>query len=288
MPIVQKIEPRDFYKNLPSIDHETGDIWRGLPTFGILKKESTSAVVITPACDLSQKKTETINFLPIIPIKEYVYTKAFYPEIWKEISPALGNIGFSSISPPNKFSNPLADEILEAAKSIEKTAKQKTLYQKLKNYHKYITHTENPTKAPAPEIKDIITEKKYNELLKKIVTNALKPDIHFFPADGLALEYSAVPEHSVALFRYSFSIPLEVLDSAQNSQESLWNQDRESLSTHFPVAKHFTNWPINLSTLKDDFLSDLLSRYLGMFIRLGSRDFTDKSIESFIDEIRRS
>lgn len=290
MPTLKKIETKDFYKSLPSLDHETGDIWSGLPTFGIFEGTAISAVAITPACDLSQKKTETITFLPIIAIGEYLYCKSFLQEVWKEISQKLPAIGFGAIAPAHRFCNPPADEILKVIDFLEGNSQHADLYKRLKVYHSYIIYTNKKvmdrTGLARPNISEIIKGKRYDEILKKILTNSFKSDLHFLPAYGSSAEYSAIPEHSVALFRYAFSLPIEILDSAQGSSEAWWPQDRSVIAAELPAANHFGSWPIKLSTVKDDFLSDLLSRYLGMFIRLGARDFTEQSIDSFVKDLR--
>ena len=37
----------DYYELYPSADHQSGDIWVNLPTYGVLGAERSSAVVIS-------------------------------------------------------------------------------------------------------------------------------------------------------------------------------------------------------------------------------------------------
>ncbi|MEB2623728.1 hypothetical protein [Pseudomonas sp. YuFO8] len=289
MPSAPQIEARDFYKNMPSLDHETGDIWRNLPGFGLPNNVMTTGIVISPACDLSQKKTETATVIPIIPIREYLYTKSFYGEIWNELSNRLKPYGADDHPPSNRFSHPPTHLIEKALQQIEDDKKQTDLHTRLTAYKEYIQYTQTPLDARGdkkPNIETILTGKKYREILKKIFCNSFKTDVHFFPACGVQSDFAAVPHHSVALFRYVYSIPLEILDAAQCSREEWWKEDCQRMNGITPLIEHFDAYPLKVSTLKDDFLTDLISRYLGMFMRLGSRDFTNASLDSFVTEMK--
>lgn len=289
MPKTNKIEAKDYYKNLPAIEHETGDIWSGFPCWGMANHKTTAAIVITPACDLSQKKSETVTVLPIISITDYLHSKSFHAELWNEFNSKLKELGSDDLSPESRFSNPSIDKLKEALQNIEGQAKRKQLYNQLLAYIEYITYVEKKTEernqTATPDLSRILGNKKFSEILKKIFTNSYKSDIHFFPAYTNAGEFSAIPVHSVALFRYAHSVPIDILNAAQASSETWWEQDKKTLIDQLPMIDSFKEWPIKLSTLKDDFLSDLISRYLGMFMRLGSRDFTEHTISGFVSEL---
>ena len=62
---------KDIYNLSPNPVHRPGDIWDCLPTFGTLPTPFTRAIIITPACDLAQGKTNTITYLPIISLRSY-------------------------------------------------------------------------------------------------------------------------------------------------------------------------------------------------------------------------
>lgn len=287
MPIALKIEARDFYRDLPSFDHETGDIWHNLPGFGLPHNTTTTAIVISPACDLSQKKTETATFIPIIPIQDYLYSKAFYSEIWNEFSGRLKVYGAEA--PPDRFSHPPLALLERAIQALESDPKQSEFRTRLIRYNDYIRYTETQPSARTqnrPTIESILTQRKLTELLKRIFSNSYKTDIHFFPAHKTSSDFAPIPQHSIALFRYVYSIPLEILETAQSSREEWWSQDCERMTGLVPLIENFSGYPLKVSRLKDDFLTDLLSRYLGMFMRLGSRDFTKSTIENFANEMK--
>ncbi|MFG0841483.1 hypothetical protein [Pseudomonas sp. FYR_5] len=287
MPIALKIEARDFYRDMPSLDHETGDIWHHLPGFGLPHDITTTAIVISPACDLSQKKSETATFIPIVSIRDYLYSKSFYSEIWNEFSSRLKAYGADA--PPDRFSHPPIQLLERAIQALEGDQKQTDFRARIIKYSEYIKYTETPPAERSeyrPTIESILTEKKLTELLKKIFSNSYKSDIHFFPAHKISSNFAPIPEHSVALFRYVYSIPLEILENAQCSREEWWSQDCMRMTGRTPLIEHFEKYPIKVSRLKDDFLTDLLSRYLGMFMRLGSRDFTKITIEKFATEMK--
>ena len=73
---------KNYYDTTPERRHQTGDIWKGLPTFGLLGQHQTcSGLVITPACDLANNKSTTITYLPILTVTEYLGTAPIYATI---------------------------------------------------------------------------------------------------------------------------------------------------------------------------------------------------------------
>ncbi|WJM85659.1 hypothetical protein QUF31_00545 [Dickeya chrysanthemi] len=283
LPANIKIDPRDYYKELPSIYHETGDIWMNIPCFGLNKNRFTRAIVITPSCDLSQSKSETITVLPIITLSDYIYSKCFFYEIWQEVHQILSEAGICMI---NRYKNPCPDDVRTAIEIFQsEKAKEKSIV-KLNEYCKYIMYCEN-NDSEKPDLKKIFSEKNLNNKLSSIMTNAYRSDIHFLPHDGNNYNGNILDDHSLVLFRYSFSFPVDVLDLASYGSEDTWLSDIKSLEEKYPLASLFEKYPINVSTLKDDFLSDLLSRYLSMYMRLGSRDFTKETLSNFLTHIKR-
>lgn len=289
LPTNQPLDARDFYKKFPSGQHEAGDIWTNIPTSYFFGQKFERAIVITPSCDLAQSKVEVINFVPIIPVQRYVYTKSFFKEITDYISNQVNSYLQSDLISTSRFKNIKKDDIQVAISLIKDDKKGIELKSKLVEYIKYIDYTEEGGihhNSIKPDISKIITVKLYNTYLKKIASNSFKTDIHFLPYDKQILDYSAVQAHSLALFRYCFAVPIEILDLAARSSERNWQNDLAGIHIKIPSSKEFDSYPIKLSALKDDFLSDMLSRYISMYIRLGSRDFTNESLENFVEEMR--
>lgn len=287
MPTHVKLEPKHFFTSLPTINHRTGDIWRSLPSFGLIGADIVDGIVITPACDLANRKSETATYLPIVPIATYLGSAAYRYECWLEIYTALSKLrATDQVTPPNRYENPLVDEIEAVCTSLEEEKKESAAGKQVIAYLTYLTDCAFGRAPTIGTIEQVLTTKRLQETLNRLITNALKPDVHFIPADGSPQDYSAVRTHSLALFRYALSIPIEILDAAQRVSPEGWPEVRESMTAIHPIARHFTDWPVKLGALKDDFLSDLLSRYVSMYIRLGSRDFTAATVAEISNNVR--
>lgn len=145
-------------------------------------------------------------------------------------------------------------------------------------------------RATAPSGRSLVRtfgNKRFQEIAARIIKNSYKADIHFLPADAQRSEWSAIREPSVALFRYPISIPLELLDSAQDTCRPDWTAEVERLSECIPCAPAFAKVrPMKRLTLRSRFLGDLLTRYLSIYIRLGSPDFTDEAVTNYLTQIQ--
>lgn len=287
-----KVDPTDYYDLLPPNLHRTGDIWKDLPNFDLVSPRPTSSLVVTPACDLAQRKVETATFLPILTISEYLNSSGFFFELWLETTVTLQKLSLTHlVIPPERFELPLLEDLeqaLAAARQIATQDPQKSSHVvRLTAYKEYIRKRLSNTLVTLSEVGQIFIGSNFDKLLKKITTNGYKSDIHFLPCDGKPRESSAVPEHSVVLFRYASSIPIRLLDVAQVSTQPQWNEGASRIFQGMDGLKnHLRSCPIRLATVKDDFLSDLLSRYVGMQIRLGSRDFSDETIEHVVRQLK--
>ena len=71
----------DYYELYPSADHQSGDIWTDLPTHGVLCAARLPCVVITPACDLMNRKVETLTYLPIVSVGTYLASGSQLPAL---------------------------------------------------------------------------------------------------------------------------------------------------------------------------------------------------------------
>src|SRR5712671_1245325 len=83
------IGAQEYYDLLPPFDHQPGDVWSSLPTYGTLRLKSVSGIVVTPACDLANRKVETITYLPIVSLQEYFSSRACLPDHLKVIDGQL-------------------------------------------------------------------------------------------------------------------------------------------------------------------------------------------------------
>lgn len=290
MPDTPPLSGADFYDALPTADHRTGDIWTGLPTFGMLGRATVPGVVITPACDLAQCKSETVTYLPIISVGDYLASAACRHECWQEAVKVLEKLpSFAAVFPPRRFEL-ISDEDLEAAIGAGTDTKNRPLAEheisRIQAYKEYVKASRSGS-ATIAHVKNSFKADRFDMMTSRLVTNAFKSDIHFLPADALAYGARPVPTHSVVLFRYPLTVPAPVLDMAQHSTEVQWKSPHLGAGGDYEVLlKQMPEWPVKLASLKNEFLSDLISRYLGVHIRLGSEDFTEQTIRAFCDEIR--
>lgn len=119
MPISKRVEVRDYYDFHPSLDHRTGDIWHNLPCFGLLRRNFLSGVVVTPACDLANDKCDTVTYIPIVPVVDFLNNHASYHDYWSCIKQILDKENLSDdVSVPGRFELPLVNDIESAAEKF--------------------------------------------------------------------------------------------------------------------------------------------------------------------------
>lgn len=288
MAIAPPLRGTDFYEQLPTADHRTGDIWRDLPTFGLLRRDTASGIVITPACDLANDKCETITYLPIVPIDEFLLSPNFRYECWQEISSVLNKLPlYKAVLPPTRYELIPEEEYAKLTDTeLDSNGKKLSASDvcRIAAYANYLNHARGLS-GNGCDIKDFFKEERLQSHIARLITNALKVDVHFLPADGLPAQYSAIPNHSVVLFRHTLTVPLAALSLAQGTLEKQWVEVSKAKSEDIPSLRHIKTWPIKLATLRGEFLSDLLSRYINLYIRLGSSDFSPDHVQAMAGEI---
>jgi len=94
--ITPKVGVRDYYELDPPLEHAPGDIWSDLPTFGVLPADRTAGLVITPACDLSNRKVETITYLPVITVRQFGCSSTGLAATQMVCSDATSKVGTTS------------------------------------------------------------------------------------------------------------------------------------------------------------------------------------------------
>jgi hypothetical protein len=295
MPPSIKTTSDDYYDKSPVTEHRAGDVWENLPTHGILPTHGSKFLVITPACDLANRKVSAICYLPIVSVAQYFSSLLFYPQIIAEIVRMLLFVGMESefeirypMSPPPLLElEGLEEKIRTAATQSNLDTKKKTGYERILGGIKCLKSL-----GASPEwtsyfkdLKLLLGEKPMKTNIERMISNSFSSDLHFLPSDGQKKEWSGVYGHSVVLFRYPLSCPLEILDRAQDMTIHDWNAEKRKLQTTYPVAASFTDRPMKKATVRPRFYADLFTRYLAMYLRLGSPDFTQESMETFANEI---
>ena len=290
-----KISERSYYDYFPPNAHAPGDVWMHLPTHGLLRRQSASGIVVTPSCDLSNRKVSTITYLPIIPFLDWVSCRDFLPEIvgsMLSLVEQLASLGISSTSAFND-TEVLSADLSEQMNSLEqKLATEKISKPVRQASQRYLSggkHLERVRKGELADIRDVeicLTANRWEKLKNQVINNGFRADLHFLPADENEPDMSPVLKHSVVLFRYPLTAPVAILDSAQDPSLSDWPTALKTLATIEPMALAFSDSrPLKCLRLRDRFLSDLLTRFVALYSRLGSPDFSHETAKAISKEL---
>lgn len=294
----KNLSSRRYYDLLPPDAHYCGDIWKGLPCAGLLGTSAVTGLVVTPACDLSQRKAETITYLPIIPVRAYFSTLGALPELHRRVQGYL-KAGQLAIDVPWKegsFVPPKAHQVDALINAIESHLKAKQRGQAevtalgrasaALRIVKLVAHPELSEVDPG-EL-SMAFGNDWPKIKERIVTNAYSSYLHFLPSDQQDPAYAGLPSHSIVLFRYPLTASIEIFDLAQQSTDSSWQKALEQTAAFLPAARAFERTkPIKVLCLRSEFLHDLLSRYLAVYNRIGSPDFSRNSIGAICTQMDR-
>ena len=287
----------DYYDFFPASSHNPGDIWIGMPTFGIIPKSHVPGLVVTPACDLSNRKVETITYVPILPVAEYMVSRSAMPDIKRAIRGQLEAAGLGDlISFPEAFESPSVSELGAAVTLLTEQQHNTASSQKVRSSLERavaglrllsaICGAGGATGRIA-DLRLLLGVRAFDENVKRLITNA-RPDVHFLPADAQRAEWTAVPFHSLAMFRFPLTLPLELMDIAQRVTEADWTQAARRFEGVLPCVSSLQARPMKRLHVLPRFGSDLVNRYTSMFGRLGSPDFTPETVGRFAEEIQEA
>lgn len=289
------IGPKDYYDVNPSSIHASGDVWSELPSFGLLSAPFVTGLVITPACDLSNRKVETITYLPVISVADYFSSPGFLPEILRETERQLSSVGVSQLfedgqerfTPPTPASLDAASELLKEFAASHKLSRQEEeavsrANAGLRSLRRCASHAT----SEQPDLALLFGKNAISSIIARIIRNSYRLDLHFLPFDEQVPEWSGIPAHSVALFRYTLTAPLSLLEDAHDLSLRDWPGVIAAASVIWPAAATFARRPLKRLTLRPRFLGDLLTRYVAMYVRLGSPDFTEDTVNAYRDKIQ--
>lgn len=290
-----RISGQSYYEIMPSADIRAGDIWKGMPAFGHLRQESCSGLVITPACDLSNHKVETVTYLPIIPVAKYLTGRSFAVELARVVrtqatAAALASAEYWQLRGMHLPTKEGMDRTLSEVDQMLSSGcseKQKRTIARVKAAIEVIRLSRgNNIDAGTREIRLAMGDKEYERCVSDIIKNSYSTDIHFMPADGRSGDSSVMLEHSVVLFRYPMSLPVEALQVSNDITISDWSAAIDALEVEFPIVNSMKHTrPIKVGALRSRFLPDLIARFAALHIRMGSPDFTKDTVDSFIQEL---
>jgi hypothetical protein len=290
-----RITSSDFYDKNPDLDHFPGDIWVDLPSSGSVASWSNSGIVITPACDLVNEKSDTLTFLAIVPVRAYLVTSGFLPEICRAIRGQLtqANSLTSDLEDVLEYPETVANHTLAA---IDAFLAKKGLSQKEKvslersrsgiRLLEIAKDKSSPDSAPALA-ETLFGTKEMKGISEKIIANSYRPDIHFLPPDGQIEAWAGVKEPSVALFRHVSSLSIELFDRANNVQEVDWRAAVAGLGYSEEMERMLSRKrPMKRVSVSHRFYADLVTRYVAMNSRLGAPSFGASDIATYMDQIR--
>ncbi len=295
---IRKFRIEDFYDFHPDPRFAPGDIWSDLPSFGVLQSRRVCGIVITPSCDLANSKTETISYLPLVPIASYFAIPAGASTIrhtCQELCSDVYLAGFRSSFEWQQLP-PAADSLGQAAEEIrillEKPGIGNKNQQKLSRLaagvRVLLCSHRTDGRLPSADVQDLRTlfGKEWRDISRKIFTNSHSHFIHFLPCDKQQSDISGVLGHSVVLFRYPFTLPVEILYRANEVGVADWQSELSGLSSFFPIAGSLAGLrPLKRLSVRKPYMSDLLNRYIAVYGRIGSPDLALSTIARFTSEI---
>lgn len=289
-----KVSGANYYDALPPSQFDVGDIWEGLPFFGHLGKSSASGVVITPACDLANRKVETLTYLPIVNLAEHLIGRSFSVEVLRalKVQAKAAGIdcaafdGLKGVSLPSVQSMRLLSGEVRGELNACTDAKRKLVLERVFAAIDHLISVRTRCSGRTVQgVSHILGVKDFARAISEIVKNSYSGDLHFLPSDGRSAEMSVVAEHSVALFRYAMSIPVELLEAAQDSACHDWSSAVNDLTEEFPVVAHAADRPVRVGRLKPSFVPDLISRFTSLHVRMGSPDFSPETLSEYSAQI---
>jgi hypothetical protein len=292
----RKVDSSSYYNTLPNPEHECGDIWRDLPCFGLLGSPHCNGIVITPACDLSWQKSDTITYLPIVAVRSYFSMDAVIPSIVEKLLSIFDSISFNHGTnwAGSSYIIPSEEEIKAIIEKLNqfKTAQQRgnKVNTSIDRAHAGLTILNFIKSVNLETINASILTAFYGsewaKIKERIIKNSYSSAIHFLPSDRQEPIFSAVPTHSVVLFRYPITVPVRILNQAQEIADHAWHEHINTTNLAQPLRSAVEGKrPIKLASLKSAFLSDLLTRFSALYNRVGSPDFTNQTINSYLQEV---
>lgn len=288
------VNAKSYYDYLPSYDNACGDIWLNMPTFGMLNSHTVPGIVVSPACDVSNFKTETITYLPIISVRSYFSMIGFIPIVRREIAERLRAAGFQSnlYWPEPGYLTPGLSEIDNELDLIEETLKSDNPSRPQRDHLPRAAAGLRIAKAcgrrEEASLEDVakLYGSNWQGVKRQLISNAFRTDVHFLPKDGHKSDESYLRSHCLVLFRYPMTIPTELLAAAQSHRADQWPEFIERHAAVSILAREISGTPpLKCLSLKASFLADMLSRFTALYSRIGSPDFSTMQIDKYALEL---
>lgn len=276
-----------YYERKPPQHHYTGDLWSGIPTYGLLNVAKTNAVVITPACDLSNRKVETVVMLPIQSLRDYLcsptslrLTSGILKQAGRAVLPGFELWPSVKTLPDDFWLRGIEEQLSRGLKASE------SAINRIRSGISVLLGLRDSGTATYSDVERLYGKDLERHLDQIIRNHPEKPDTYFLPPDRIA-EPPCIQRPSVVLLRYPLTFPVALLDLA-NERKNLPDWDRV-LSHEFPsflMGAHFRDErPLKFARLERLVSLDLVSRYSALALRVGLPDLASAKIARIKSEI---
>ena len=194
-----------YYLQLPTGGPTQADVWSNLPTQSGVQ-DTCTAIIITPRCDFAHSKSPVINYLPLVPLQQYLLTSACFPLIEQAISDTRdllksksGRLGIAHLFDLNV---PL-EEIVSNLRSSNTSSSERnerhystSLREFNDGWQRYVKLTDIASKEELKldEIRQFVKNKQFARLQRDIILNNASDSFFLPPCRGLIEEPSVVLE----------------------------------------------------------------------------------------------
>jgi hypothetical protein len=171
-----------YYHQLPTGGPTQADVWTNLPTQrGV--EDTCTGIIITPRCDFAHSKSPVVNYLPLVPLQQYLRTSACFPLIEQAIGETRdllksksGRLGIAHLFDLNL---PLEEIVsnLRSANTSSPERNEKHYSVSLKEFdegwQKYVklTGIASATELQPDEMRQFVKTKQFVHLQRDIILN---------------------------------------------------------------------------------------------------------------------
>ena len=281
---------RNYYDSIPPQQHYTGDVWSGIPSYGLLSSSVINAVVITAACDLANRKVETVTLLPIISVRSYLSSSPSIRMMASTVKQA-GKALFSDfllwpdvdLLPSPEWVHIVSEKLLALNSSDDKLSPK---IARLRSGLNVLTSLLNDIQVEFSDVK-LLYGKEYDRQLDQILRNhPEKPDTYFFPADPVGTS-PCIDVPSVALLRYPITIPVRILDYANDTRNLPdWNRAISTEMARISAAQYFSEIrPLKFSRITKLVMLDVITRHTMLQLRVGLPNYSTGKLKRITAQI---
>ena len=257
-----------YYLQLPTGGPTQADVWTNLPTQrGV--EDTCTGIIITPRCDFAHSKSPVVNYLPLVPLRQYLLTSACFSLIEQAITDTReflksksSRLGIAHLFDLNLPLEEIVSHLRSSnTSSSERSEKQysNSLREFNDGWQRYVTLIGIASKdeLKIEEMKPFVKNKQFERLQRDIILNN-SSDSFFIPACRGLIE-----DPSVVLLRHMYTCDINFLDG--HIRPKLGNKS-----------------PERLLRLSSPFIELLMAKLASLFTRVGTRDLPPAVVEGLI------